>query len=96
MLHNPHLTCIQNLWGFPDGSAGKEFACSTGDTNSIPGLGRSPGGRDLPTPVFLLEKSHGERNPAGNSRKGHKESVRTEKQNTNTHRENLYLKIITS
>ena len=46
MLHNPHLTCIQNLWGFPDGSAGKEFACSTGDTNSIPGLGRSPGGRD--------------------------------------------------
>ena len=32
--------------GFPNGSAGKESACSTrdtGDTDSIPGLGRSPG-----------------------------------------------------
>ena len=28
---------------FPDGSAGKEFACNTGDLASIPGLGRSPG-----------------------------------------------------
>ena len=26
------------------GSDGKEFACSTGDLGSIPGLGRSPGG----------------------------------------------------
>ena len=33
--------------GFPDVSAGKEFACSakdTGDLVSIPGSGRSPGG----------------------------------------------------
>ena len=33
--------------GFPDGSAGKESACNargTGDSGSIPGLGRSPGG----------------------------------------------------
>ena len=32
--------------GFPDGSVGKESACSAGDTadvSSIPGLGRSPG-----------------------------------------------------
>ena len=31
--------------GFPDGSVGKEFACSEGDmggTGSIPGLGRAP------------------------------------------------------
>ena len=28
--------------GFPGGSAGKEFACSAGDLDSIPGLGRSP------------------------------------------------------
>ena len=28
---------------FPDSSAGKEFACNTGDFGSIPGLGRSPG-----------------------------------------------------
>ena len=27
----------------PCGSAGKEFACNTGDLGSIPGLGRSPG-----------------------------------------------------
>ena len=33
--------------GFPDGSAGKEFACSAGDTGNtglIPGLGGSPVG----------------------------------------------------
>ena len=32
-------------WGFPDGSAGEEPACNagdTGDSGSIPGLGRSP------------------------------------------------------
>ena len=35
--------------GFPDGSAGKEFTHSAGDTGdagSIPGSGRSPGGRN--------------------------------------------------
>ena len=31
------------LLGFPGSSAGKEFACNTGDSGSIPGLGRSPG-----------------------------------------------------
>ena len=34
---------------FPDGSAGKEFICNaedTGDSSSIPGLGRCPGGRN--------------------------------------------------
>ena len=29
---------------FPGGSGGKESACNTGDLDSIPGLGRSPGG----------------------------------------------------
>ena len=29
--------------GLPCVSAGKEFACSSGDLASIPGLGRSPG-----------------------------------------------------
>ena len=28
---------------FPCSSVGKEFACSSGDPGSIPGLGRSPG-----------------------------------------------------
>ena len=31
--------------GFPGCSAGKESACKAGDLGSIPGLGRSPGGR---------------------------------------------------
>ena len=30
--------------GFPGGSDGKEFAYNAGDWDSIPGLGRSPGG----------------------------------------------------
>ena len=29
--------------GFPCGSAGKEFACNTGDLGLFPGLGRFPG-----------------------------------------------------
>ena len=35
--------------GFPRGSAGKNSTCNaaaTGDVGSIPGLGRSPGGRN--------------------------------------------------
>ena len=31
-------------WGFPDGSVGKESFCNAGDTSSISGSGRSPGG----------------------------------------------------
>ena len=51
----PFLTFIPNfvtywaaieLWGFPAGSNGKESACNTGDTRSIPGLGRFPGERN--------------------------------------------------
>jgi len=32
-----------SVWGFPDGSAGKESACNMGYRGLIPGLGRSPG-----------------------------------------------------
>ena len=32
--------------GFPGGSDGKESACSVEDLGLIPGLGRSPGGRN--------------------------------------------------
>ena len=38
--------------GFPGDSAGKESACNAGDLGLIPGLGRSPGEGNLPTPVF--------------------------------------------
>ena len=45
-LNNKHL---HTWWGFPNGSAGKESACSagtTGDAGLVPGLGRSPEGRN--------------------------------------------------
>ena len=32
--------------GFSGGSEGKEFTCNSGDLDSIPGLGRSPGERN--------------------------------------------------
>ena len=32
-----------HIWGFPDSSVGKEFACNAGDPGLIPGLGRFPG-----------------------------------------------------
>ena len=51
--------------GFPGGSDDKS-ACNAGDLVSVPGLPRSPGeGNWQPTPVFLLGKSHGQRNLAG-------------------------------
>ena len=44
--------------GFPDGSAGKESACSAGDLGSIPGLGRSPEeGKGYPLQYSGLENS---------------------------------------
>jgi len=68
--------------GFPDGSAGKEFASNirdTRDTGLIPGSGRSPGGgKWQPTPVFLPGKSHGWRNLAGSGPWGRQESDMTE------------------
>ena len=52
--------------GFPGGSASKEFACSAGDANSIPGSGRSPGeGNGYPLQYSCLENSHGQRSLAG-------------------------------
>ena len=49
------------LWvmeGFPGSSAGKQSICNAGDPSSIPGLGRSPGGRQWqPTLVFLPGES---------------------------------------
>ena len=45
--------------GFFCGSAGKESACSAGDLDSIPGLGRSPGeGKGYPSPVFWPGEFH--------------------------------------
>ena len=42
--------------GLPGGSDGKESACNTGDSGSVPGSGRSPGeGNDNPRQYFCLE-----------------------------------------
>ena len=44
--------------GFPNSSAGKEFACNAGDLGSIPGLGRSSGeGKGYPLQYSGLENS---------------------------------------
>ena len=44
--------------GFPGGSDGKESACNAGDQDSIPGLGRSPGGENVyPLQYSCLENS---------------------------------------
>ena len=49
------------------------------DSGSVPGLGRSPGGRAWqPTPGFLPGKSHGQRSLVGYSPGGRKESNPTE------------------
>ena len=45
-------------WSSPGGSDGKESACSTRDSDSIPGSGRSPGeGNGNPLQYSCLENS---------------------------------------
>ena len=54
------------LVGFPGGSASKESTCDVGDLGLIPGLGRSPGGKERPpTPVFWTGEFHGLCSPWG-------------------------------
>ena len=33
---------LNDIMGFPGGSAGKESSCNAGDLGSVPGLGRFP------------------------------------------------------
>ena len=64
----------------PGGSDGKESTCNARDLGSIPGLGRSPGGgHGNPLQCFCLENPHGQRNLAGYSLRGCKESDTTER-----------------
>ena len=61
--------------GFLGDSDGKESACSAGDLDLIPGLGRSPGGgHGNPLRFSCLENPHGQGSLAGYSPWGHKES----------------------
>ena len=56
----------------------KESACNAGDVGSVPGLGRSSGWKHgNPLLYSFLEKFHGQRNLAGYSPWGHKESDKT-------------------
>ena len=66
------------LWGFPGGPDSKESACKAGDPGSVPGLGRSPGGGNGNSPVFLPGKSNGQRGLVGYKLWGHKEWDKTE------------------
>ena len=69
--------------GFPGDSDGKEPACNVGDLGSIPGLGRSPGGGyGNPLQCSCLENPHAHKSLGGYSPWDHKESDRTEQQNT--------------
>ena len=52
----------------------KNLPANAEDTGLIAGLERSPGERNNDTLVFLLGKSHGQRNLAGYSPWGHIES----------------------
>ena len=74
--------------GFPGGSEVEASACIAGDLGSIPGLGRSPGGgHGNPLQYSCLENPCGgrNRNMAGYSPWGHKESDTTERLSTRAH-----------
>ena len=79
-VHSRSLTCYsQNVYayilytGFPGGSDSKESAGNAGDLGSIPGLGRSPGGRHSnPLQYSLLKNPHGQRSLEGCSPWGHR------------------------
>ena len=47
---------VKERMGFPGGSDGKESVCSAGDLGSIPGLGRSPEGRNSNPLQYLAWK----------------------------------------
>ena len=64
--------------GFPGASGGKETSCHAGDLDSIPGLGRAPGGHGNPPQYSCLENPHGQRSLGGYSAWGRKQSDTTE------------------
>ena len=66
---------LRTVMGFPGGSDSEESACNVGDPDSIPGWRRR---ECLPTAVFLLGESHGQRSLVGSSPWGCKELGTTE------------------
>ena len=77
---------VKSIWGFPDGSDGKESACNAGDPGLISGSGRSPGegnenpfhSQSNPSILVLPGKFHGQGSLADYSPWGHKQSDSTE------------------
>ena len=83
-LHGKFIITLNLTLVLFGGSEGKEFACNSGDLGLIPGLEGLPGGK-LGTPLqySCLENPHGQRNLAGYSPWGHKDSDMTERLSTN-------------
>ena len=73
---NNMLILLQLMMQVPPRSVGKESTCNAGEWGSIPGLGRSPRAKWQPTPIFLLEGSHGQGNLVGSSSWGRKSRTR--------------------
>ena len=73
---------LRSAFAFSDGSVGKESACNAGDIGdacSIPLSGRFPWRMNWqPSPVFLPEKSHGQRSLVGGCLWGRTELDTTE------------------
>ena len=71
--------CGRNNIRFPDGSIDKESTCNTGDTGSIPGMGRfTGGGNGNPLQYSCLKNLVDKKSLVGYSLWGHKESDTTE------------------
>ena len=87
MLQSRSLVVLHFIYSsvcmFPGDPDGKESACHEGDPDSIPGLGRPPGGgHGNPLQFSCLENSHGQRSLVGYSPCDHKQSVMTERLST--------------
>ena len=81
-LFSRRLNLIKGFWAGSVMKSPPVNAEDTGDTGSVPRLGRSPGDRSGdPLESSCLGKSHGQRNLVGYSPRGHKESDTTEQLN---------------
>ena len=65
-IQDPAFTHQHCGLSFPGGSDGEESTCNAEDLGSIPGWGRSPGGRHgNPIQYSCLANPHGQRSLAG-------------------------------
>ena len=71
---SPNSSHSQHIYIFPDDSNGEESACSAGDPDSVPGLGRSSGEGNGNTPSILVWRIPWTKEPGRYSPWGHKQS----------------------